>query len=131
MKVMTRGSQRDRDAVRRYCGKVACSVLASAGVVERPGRRWFRRVEHDVMRSAKGDEQYITNRASAESRLGSRHRPTSLEIPQDSKAGGGCCKVLECMSAQDESNRIDCVIVEFTQFGECVEHRGDQPVRCA
>src|SRR5262249_44236398 len=52
----------------------------------------------------KRDEQYITNGSIdgisvgiAESRLGSRHRPTSLEIAKDSKAGGGCCEMLECM----------------------------------
>src|SRR5262249_23389416 len=66
----------------------------------------------------------------AEARRGSGNRPASLEIPQDGKAGAGCGEMLECMSAQD-SDRIDRVIVEFTQFGECVERRGDQPPRRA
>src|SRR5262249_49728599 len=39
--------------------------------------------------------------------------------------------MLERMSARDESNRIDCMVVELEQFGECVKCRGDNPVRGA
>src|SRR5262245_22796503 len=60
-----------------------------------------------------------------------KNRPASLKIPQDSKAGTGRREMLERMSAQDESNRIDRMIVEFEQFGECIKRRGDKPVRRA
>jgi hypothetical protein len=34
------------------------------------------------------------------------------------KQGASCGEMLERMSAQDESNRIDGMIIEFEQFGE-------------
>src|SRR5262245_16045666 len=91
-----------------------------------------------MMRSTKRSEQYITSDPTSgismripDQRRGSRNRPASLKIPQDSKAGAGCCETRERMSAQNESNRIDCMVVELEQFGECVKRHGDKPVRRA
>ena len=67
----------------------------------------------------------------ADQRRGSRNRPPSLKIPQDSKAGAGRREMLERMPTQDMADRIDCMIVEFEQFGECIKRRGDKPVRHA
>src|SRR5262245_35913959 len=91
-----------------------------------------------MMRSTKRSEQYITSDPTsgismriADQRRGSRNRPASLKIPQDSKACAGRREMLERMSTHDISDRIDCMIVEFEQFGECIKRRGDKPVRCA
>jgi hypothetical protein len=63
-----------------------------------------------------------------ENSSGSRYRPASLEIAQDSKARTGCCEMLHRMSTQDEADRVNCMVVEFKQFGERIKDGGDEPV---
>jgi hypothetical protein len=69
------------------------------------------------------------------SRLDSRMRSTkwlaSLIVSQDRKTSGSCSEVFNCVPAQNRSNRIDLLIVEFKQLSKRIEHGGDDPIGCS
>ena len=98
-----------------------------------PGRRagagLFRRSTKSVAAFANRTQ---SNRCSRQDfHMRSTKWLASLIVSQDRKTSGSCGEVFNCVPAQNRSNRIDLLIVEFKQLSKRIEHGGDDPIGCS
>jgi hypothetical protein len=91
--------------------------------------RAFRRITKSVAAFANRTQ---SNRCSRQdSRMLSTKWLASLIVSQDRKTSGSCGEVFNCVPAQNRSDRIDLLIVEFKQLSKRIEHGGDDPIGCS